>query len=667
MVAILLSCLLHAGEDAVFSPMQVESLSAVLVNEGSVSATSGEIYDAELNISIPQETSYQRVRIEPPPGSRVVDDGQSKVLVVASGPSKARSFTYRVVSYTNTTARYISSLPPSYSTTREHLPYLQESAHVLLSDDIAQEARSIAQYYTEDIDKVAALAIWVNRNMRYDLSLVGGNRTSIDSYVRREGVCVDYTNLFLAMSRSLGYPSRSVLGYVYSPEYGWQLHSWAEVYIGEWVGVDPTWLEVGYIDATHIPMYFGNDTEYIEYANAHLTDSRADILWQGRGSLGQPAEGISIQSFRTSSLPYEAVSLPGNLSIGSNAAIVLSVTSPDYRIFTMDIAPCAGDPEIVRFEEKSITQFLHPGMNNIVVPFSVSGSLSDSYTYTCPIVLSHSFGANTVTVNVTPGPLRPPVYAQLASLNATEAVVRIVSTSGGEVTIIEDHAMGSITMPPSFTYEYRVNMTGKREARVAVHSGSWSDVIIITSPGASSRNGQPYSISSFSASGYVPTDREGRLTLSIDVPAGTQPLSVRIYEDGQLQATQKPAGPTYTIDYAIQPRSIGRHKGRVVIDTGFDQYEHDFSYEVFEPEVAVRVSQEDGEYTFEVEGPVKSYTLYIDGKKADQHKRIQLPEGRHEIRVEWVDLAGYSRVHTEQLDNSPLAGCVGPAAVITVC
>ncbi|MEM0438113.1 MAG: transglutaminase-like domain-containing protein, partial [Candidatus Micrarchaeia archaeon] len=445
----LLSCLLYAGGDAVFSPMQVESLSAVLVNEGIVSATSGEIYDIELNISVPQETAYQRVRIEPPPGSRVSDDGRSKVLIVASGPSKVKSFPYRIVSYTNTTARYVKSLPAAYSAGSEYAPYMRESAHVVFSDDIEKQARGITQYYTQDIDKVAALAIWVNRHMRYDLSLVGGNRTSIDSYERKEGVCVDYTNLFLAMSRSLGYPSRSVLGYVYSPEYGWQLHSWAEVYIGEWVGVDPTWLEVGYIDATHIPMYFGEDTEYIEYANAHVTDSNAEILWQGRGSLGQSTEGISIDKFTTSTLPYEAVSLPGNLSIGSNAAIVLSVTSPDYRIFTMAIAPCTGSPEIALFDEKSVTQFLHPGMNNIVVPFSVSGSLSDGYTYTCPIVLSHSFGTDTVTVNVTPGPLRPPVYAQLASLNSTEAVVRIASTSGGEVMVIEDHAMSGITMPPS--------------------------------------------------------------------------------------------------------------------------------------------------------------------------------------------------------------------------
>ncbi|MEM0437666.1 MAG: transglutaminase-like domain-containing protein [Candidatus Micrarchaeia archaeon] len=662
----LLFCIAYPQNPA-FNPMRTEWLSAMLVNEGSVSATSGEVYDVQLNISIPQETAYQAVRVDAPAHSTITTNRDNTVIAIGSGPEKARVFNYRVVSYTNTSARHTSALPKSYSAGSAYAKYMQESAHIVISDEIGQQARNITRHYTEDIDKVAALAVWVNKNMRYDISLVGGNRTSLDAYRDREGVCVDYTNLFIAMARSLGYPSRSVLGYVYSPDYGWQLHAWAEVYIGEWVGVDPTWLEAGYIDATHIPMHFSEDTEYIQYANAYVTDRDADIIWSGRGSLGQEAEGITIQEFKVSEMPYTVLPPPPNLTSGSTAAIILNVNSPDYRIFTMTVSPCTGVQEIVNFQERSITKFLHPGMNNIIMPFSVPSGLNDAYVYTCPIVISHSFGTDTVTVNVVPGTAKSPLTAQLSSLNATDAVIRIISVNGGEITIISDRAMEGVTLPPSFTYAYNVNMTGRRETRVAVQSGSWSDVIIITSPGASPLTGQPYSITSLSVSAYIPSDKVGRLEAAIDASQDMQPFSVKIYEDGQLVFSERPAGPPYRIDYEISPRAPGRHTGRMVLDSGFEQYEHPFSYEVFEPKLGIARIEEGGVYRFEVSGPYKSYTLYVDGEKINPKAGVRLKHGMHSMRVEWVDLAGYSRVHTEEFDSSPLAGCITPAAVLMFC
>jgi len=66
-------------------------------------------------------------------------------------------------------------------------------------------------------------------------------------------VCMEYSDLFIALMRAQGVPARGAFGYGYSAldsetEYQTINHQWAEVYIpslGEWVSVDTTWGESG--------------------------------------------------------------------------------------------------------------------------------------------------------------------------------------------------------------------------------------------------------------------------------------------------------------------------------------------------------------------------------------------------------------------------------------
>ena len=71
--------------------------------------------------------------------------------------------------------------------------------------------------------------------------------TSIDEFlVARSGVCQEFTHLFLAMSRSAGWPARYVSGYLGPPPDQTTTrgasHAWVEICgsDGRWVAVDPT-------------------------------------------------------------------------------------------------------------------------------------------------------------------------------------------------------------------------------------------------------------------------------------------------------------------------------------------------------------------------------------------------------------------------------------------
>ena len=72
--------------------------------------------------------------------------------------------------------------------------------------------------------------------------------TAYEVYVTRQGVCQDFTNLFICLARLLGIPARYVVGYLYTgPKQenramGEATHAWAQVYLPEagWKGFDPT-------------------------------------------------------------------------------------------------------------------------------------------------------------------------------------------------------------------------------------------------------------------------------------------------------------------------------------------------------------------------------------------------------------------------------------------
>ena len=72
--------------------------------------------------------------------------------------------------------------------------------------------------------------------------------TPFEVYSNRQGVCQDFTNLFICLARLLGVPARYVCGYIYTgpknpnQRQGEATHAWVQLYLPEvgWKGFDPT-------------------------------------------------------------------------------------------------------------------------------------------------------------------------------------------------------------------------------------------------------------------------------------------------------------------------------------------------------------------------------------------------------------------------------------------
>lgn len=66
-----------------------------------------------------------------------------------------------------------------------------------------------------------------------------------------EGTCSEYAVLFAALCRAAGIPARMTVGYAVASDGELVLHIWPQVYVGEWVEVDPSWNAFP-VDAAHI-------------------------------------------------------------------------------------------------------------------------------------------------------------------------------------------------------------------------------------------------------------------------------------------------------------------------------------------------------------------------------------------------------------------------------
>lgn len=143
--------------------------------------------------------------------------------------------------------------------------YLQPEPLIQSDDErIIRAAESVTGWRTRwqhDPARVARrLTTSVNRMLEKDITF------SVPSAVQvlesRAGDCNEHTVLYVAMARALGLPARTAVGLVYV-EGAFFYHAWPEVWLGEWVAVDPTFGQYP-ADAAHLRFVVGGLAQQVE-------------------------------------------------------------------------------------------------------------------------------------------------------------------------------------------------------------------------------------------------------------------------------------------------------------------------------------------------------------------------------------------------------------------
>ncbi len=138
-----------------------------------------------------------------------------------------------------------------------------EPEPLIQSDDerIIEAAREIAGRWSRNPKEVAGrLSQAINRSLEKVVTFSVPSAVQVLESGR--GDCNEHTVLYVAMARSLGLPARTAVGLVYL-DGSFFYHAWPEVWLGEWVAVDPTFGQFP-ADAAHIRFVIGGLAQQVE-------------------------------------------------------------------------------------------------------------------------------------------------------------------------------------------------------------------------------------------------------------------------------------------------------------------------------------------------------------------------------------------------------------------
>jgi transglutaminase-like putative cysteine protease len=130
---------------------------------------------------------------------------------------------------------------------------------------VVAQARLIVQSGGGGRDRTPARAAeqlthWVHANVRRELTTsVPSAETVLES---RRGDCNELATLYVALARAAGLPARTVSGLIYRNG-RFYYHAWAEVYLSDWVAVDPTFDQYP-ADAAHLRFAIGGLARQVE-------------------------------------------------------------------------------------------------------------------------------------------------------------------------------------------------------------------------------------------------------------------------------------------------------------------------------------------------------------------------------------------------------------------
>jgi hypothetical protein len=232
--------------------------------------------------------------------------------------------------------------------------------------------------------------------MTYDISLFGQNRPSDWVLANRRGVCVEFSNLLAAMLRSKNIPVRYANGYAYSTQDSSLIgHAWVEVLAGgtggsaadaasSWVGFDPTWLEGGLIDATHVKT--SSSTDGVEKETLTYLGN-GDVQWQ------KNPDATNLLEYTTDNSTSISLEAPANLPLTGGGYLKAALSYSGCRMTQLSVSSCTGrsGDNVLAVQGSEPRNVWLCGSGNAIWAFTTA--LAGGYTYSCPVLVYDQSGA----------------------------------------------------------------------------------------------------------------------------------------------------------------------------------------------------------------------------------------------------------------------------------
>lgn len=204
------------------------------------------VFPIKTEIALPPTTNYQEVSIssiEPKPTNITLDkDGNWMAQFQLTPAQKIDVVVRGIVKLSNIPRREVLSADDFATFTKEQ-PYWEINNSQIR--DLARKLKTPKAIYD-----------YVVENLQYDFNRVGPDQPRLGAQQalkrKNEAICLEFTDLFVALARAAGIPAREINGYAHTENVKQRplslvqdiLHAWPEYYDKDkqtWVMVDPTW------------------------------------------------------------------------------------------------------------------------------------------------------------------------------------------------------------------------------------------------------------------------------------------------------------------------------------------------------------------------------------------------------------------------------------------
>ncbi|MGC9132319.1 MAG: transglutaminase-like domain-containing protein [Candidatus Micrarchaeia archaeon] len=312
----------------------------ITVNHSISLFPSGKVYDVSFNISLPPKTDFQNV-VYLQNYSFANDNYFTHFFI------KEMSTQQSFFALANVVRKFQTLSNLSLSTIGED-SYLSPSPEIESDDPmIIQIAKRITNNSVDNFERIAKIASFVYKNISYDLSSLYLNQSAKATLLRKSGVCEGKSRLFVALARAIGIPARYAGGISITNSSGkisLGLHSWAEVFLGKWVEVDPTWFEIATLDAGHVITEREGLNDYIYYSSYGATISVESKEINSTSKINK-IDSSSLDY----NISYSSLSIPGN-----GKALII-ITSP--RIYASDIFQLPECTNLIKTSNNTLAYF----------------------------------------------------------------------------------------------------------------------------------------------------------------------------------------------------------------------------------------------------------------------------------------------------------------------
>ncbi len=244
------------------------------------------LFPIKTEIAIPPDTQYQDVYVNslsPKPLDVYKDSDENWLAVYSLGPKTQQLITADVL---------VSVYPAPKNNNKENLSSYLYTTDAKYWESKDPQIQSIAKnlHSAYDVYKFVVSNLSYNYNKVLDANTRLGAKDALKN--PKNAVCLEFTDLFIALARASGIPAREVEGYAYTQNSKLRplslvkdvLHAWPEYYDfdkKQWLMVDPTW---------------GNTTSGLDYFYTFDFDHIAFVIKGKDSNYPVPAGGYKFNS-----------------------------------------------------------------------------------------------------------------------------------------------------------------------------------------------------------------------------------------------------------------------------------------------------------------------------------------------------------------------------------